>query len=399
MKKILIISPVLFYPPNEGNKARIFNFIKKLKLFNYEIHYFYTSPIFDNTELNEMGKYVKEIYKIKFNKTTIINFFPKVKKYLLKKINMFYHKFKGYYKIDSMYNFEIHKEIKKNMMNQDFDYVLVEYVFLSKALESFDKSVIKIIDTHDIFSDRGELFKKNGYHHSWFHTNKKNESIGLNRADIIISIQNKENIFFRKLTSKPVITIGHDIELQKFKPTTTVNAKKYLLFVGSSNQVNQNAISYFLMNSYPILKKKYNENICLMLIGSICNFVTEENKNIIKLGVIDSLNEYYDKADIVINPVQFGTGLKIKNIEALAYSKALITTPIGAEGIEQGINKSFLVAKTANDFTFLIVKLLENNNFRNEIEKSAHLFMKKYIKENNLNFENLFFNNKNMDNI
>ena len=57
------------------------------------------------------------------------------------------------------------------------------------------------------------------------------------------------------------------------------------------------------------------------------------------------------------------------------------------------------MAKTANDFTFLIVKLLENNNFRNEIEKSAHLFMKKYIKENNLNFENLFFNNKNMDNI
>ena len=51
------------------------------------------------------------------------------------------------------------------------------------------------------------------------------------------------------------------------------------------------------------------------------------------LGHVENLAEFYNSVDVVINPVEFGTGLKIKSVEGLAFGKPLITTPEGVVGL------------------------------------------------------------------
>jgi len=64
--------------------------------------------------------------------------------------------------------------------------------------------------------------------------------------------------------------------------------------------------------------------------------LNDSSEDIVKLGETAELDSAYDKADIVINPIRFDTGLEIKNIEALGYSNPLVTTSTGAEGMEIG---------------------------------------------------------------
>jgi glycosyltransferase involved in cell wall biosynthesis len=392
MKKILIISPVAFYPPDEGNKSRIFSMIKNLKKKAYNIHFLCTLENLEYRSIEKMTNYVDAFYSVCYDKTetTIFNYFSKVKKVLKLKYAYYYKKITGYHHIDSFFKFEIETKLREIKEKNSFDIVLVEYIFLSKALNYFDENTIKIIDTHDVFYKRCQLFKDRGIKQSWFCTNKKNETIALNRADKIIAIQNNEKKLFEELVNKQIVVIGHDINLpEKVMTIPEGNEIKYLLFIGSQNKINQSAISYYISKIYPKLKNKYEANFKLLLVGRICDYV-EDDVDIVKLGVVELLADCYQKADLIINPVQFGTGLKIKNIEALAYSKPLITTTVGAEGIEDGSNRAFLVCDTDDEFVDSIIAIFKNKNYQLQIQNEARSFIQKYMENNTANYENLF---------
>lgn len=55
--------------------------------------------------------------------------------------------------------------------------------------------------------------------------------------------------------------------------------------------------------------------------------------NVKFIGYVDSLAEFYASCDLIVAPLQSGGGVKIKVAEALCHGKAVLTTPIGAEGI------------------------------------------------------------------
>src|SRR5690606_22546933 len=126
-----------------------------------------------------------------------------------------YYRLKEYFRkhfiinhsIDEWFDSTIGVHLKKINKN-NYDVVIVEYVFFSKAFEYFDNNVLKVIDTHDVFTDRDKSFIENSQRPRWFYTNAKEEAKGLNRSDMIIAIHDKDKKYFDTITQKPVITIG-----------------------------------------------------------------------------------------------------------------------------------------------------------------------------------------------
>ena len=102
------------------------------------------------------------------------------------------------------------------------------------------------------------------------------------------------------------------------------------------------------------------------------------------MGFRENLEEIYREADIVINPVLFGGGLKIKNVEALCYSKPLVTTSAGADGLEEGINKAFLVCDSAESMIEDISIIIENPEKRTELANAAYEFSKRTFGEDKI---------------
>jgi glycosyltransferase involved in cell wall biosynthesis len=402
-KKILVISPVATHPQNSGNRSRIYSLTKKFKDSGCNIHFLYYN--IENYHSHIVAPPDIKAMKKEWNEFTHYNpykrsFIPEFYRYLgligrvLKKKTPWIYKYlkpffpnknfdRGIYTrtalIDDHYPEGVDQIIRKTCRGKRYDIVIVEYVFMSKALEIFPDDTLKIIDTHDIFTDRN---KKVGP--QWWTTTANEEAKGLNRADIVIAIQENEKICFENMFKvfhhRPkIITIGHSAQILT-RNIPKVPRKK-LLFIGTAISTNIAGINIFIKNILPELRAKIPD-IELIIAGNVCKNVPD-SEGCIKLGEIENLNEAYEKADLVIAPVFLGTGLKIKVIEAISHGKPVIATTHASEGLEKLTkikNSPLITANTHKEFTKKIIKTLTDGKYAKR-SKNAYIYAKKYNKE------------------
>ena len=394
-KKILVISDVPSHPQSAGNRTRIHAFLTALKNMGHEIHFLYENREISRTtpqkpDIKAMKKTWDKVYVISpLNKYTITYFIDKnlgkmgalLKKsskkiYTVLKRGERKFRIEKPQEIDEKYNPAINK-ILDRLSKQKFDAVISEYVYNSKALRYFPEA-LRVIDTHDSLTSKIAIDSNKEFPYFSVYS-KKEEAKTLNRADVIIAIQEEEAKFFKTLVdkNKKVITIGHLTELKKqIRP----NNRKNIFFIGFINHANDYGMKFFIKEVFPKIREKHL-NSKLIIVGDICK-ILPSGKNIIKLGKVKDIEKAYSLADIVICPLLFGTGLKIKNIEALAHGKPLITTDIGIKGIEKGKNKAFLIADTAKEFSEAIEKIFSDKKLYKNLSRNAHKFMKEYNQKN-----------------
>jgi glycosyltransferase involved in cell wall biosynthesis len=78
----------------------------------------------------------------------------------------------------------------------------------------------------------------------------------------------------------------------------------------------------------------------------------------------------------MIVPILSGSGIRIKILEAMANGIAIISTSIGAEGIEVEHDKNIWIADTKEAFAAGLLSLIEDESKRNRIGKNAAEFIK-----------------------
>ncbi len=88
------------------------------------------------------------------------------------------------------------------------------------------------------------------------------------------------------------------------------------------------------------------------------------------LGFVDSVADFYADCTLVVAPLLSGGGVKVKVAEAMAYGKAVVTTPVGAEGIP-GLNGESICVCTPEAMPGVISRLLADPALRSRIGVAA----------------------------
>lgn len=333
-KKILIISPTPTHPVNAGNRIRIFNMASFLISNGHEVHFLFSRQEKADEDMM-MDFWGDRFYAVDYRKPVrLLN-----ERIFCKLCELLNSHCRYYSKVDDHYNTLLDDAIQNIKKKFKFEIVLVEYIFQSRAFLNFDNTVLKVIDTHDVMTDRHKLFLHEGKKPVWYSTPRQQERKGIRRADVVIAIQEKEKAHFSSMTRKPVINVGHIVQINR---SISEEPRKKLLFVGSNNPSNLYGITDFIKGDFPAIREVFPA-MELLIAGNICEHLKQIPEGVTLLGEVDDLSKVYDMADIVINPLTIGTGLKIKMNEALGYSKVVLSTPNGAEGLEEGTGKSFLV--------------------------------------------------------
>jgi glycosyltransferase involved in cell wall biosynthesis len=339
----------------------------------HEVHFLYSDQYKINVEP------MKEYWGEKFYRVGYEKPIPNKKDILVKKLKKVFNKDHLYYSgVDDHYNLRLEAEIRRLKEIHRFDVVLVEYIFQSKAFLNFGDRTLKVLDTHDVMSDRHKLFLREGKKPLWYSTTRAQEGKGILRADVIIAIQENEKDHFRRLAPrKMIVNIGHIVHLMDSFHSAP---RKKMLFVGSDNPSNQYGISDFLEKIFPYLRLSF-PGLELVIAGNICGKIPDGLEGVVKLGEVDDVESAYELSDIVINPLTVGPGLKIKMIEAMGLSKAVISSDVGADGIV-GRGKSYLPAETSSDYTDQLKKLFEDNGFYTSVCTSARKQAEAYNRQN-----------------
>ena len=387
-KTILVISPTPSHPQDAGNRARIYTLLLNLKNRGHDVHFVHIKreTLADELAMQQCweGKFYSIAYQKPKPQNSQVNIFPAKLNTLNRIINKIQIKINSLnsnnrytYEIDDWYDDSVNAKLIEISQSIKPDVVMLEYVFFSKALECFDSKILKVIDTHDIFANRHEIYLKNNQTPKWFSTTTRQENLGLKRADVILAIQNQEADCFKKRVGKTrkIVTVNHIVTLSR-KQHRNSNVSQ-ILFLASKNPININGISFFIQEVLPKVQTEL-PNAKLILAGSICEVMDENPTHYTKIGKVEDLGEAYQEADVVINPVFFGTGLKIKNIEALGYSMPLVTTPVGAEGMEEGAGKAFRVAESSEQFANEIVEIVTKPELYKKLSNNAYEFARQW---------------------
>ena len=148
-----------------------------------------------------------------------------------------------------------------------------------------------------------------------------------------------------------------------------------VLFVGGfSHPPNADALKYFLDNMWDEIYAQIKAPF--YIVGSNATdeikALHNEAKGIIFKGFVseEELKELYDKVRLVVVPLRYGAGVKGKVIEALYYNDPVITTSVGAEGIDNSYNQ-MLVADEPGDFVEKCVNLYNDKEALKAMSKAA----------------------------
>lgn len=146
------------------------------------------------------------------------------------------------------------------------------------------------------------------------------------------------------------------------------NNEKILLFNGLlSYKPNLDALQLILNEINPILTATEEFHYKIIVCGKglpkeMNDLKDYAGKNIIYAGFVDDIEMYFKGADLFLNPVQSGGGIKTKMVESIGFGATVIATHTGALGISKASCDNKLVVVNDNDWNAFSKAVIENVN-------------------------------------
>ena len=94
-------------------------------------------------------------------------------------------------------------------------------------------------------------------------------------------------------------------------------------------------------------------------------------------GFVEDIDGFVNDHGILVSPIRIGSGIRVKILESMALGKPIITTAIGAAGIEYEKSKCLTIAESREDFIQAMTELSSNAHLREEIGRNAHSYIRK----------------------
>lgn len=287
---------------------------------------------------------------------------------------------------------EFHRRFHRLVGKKKPDIVIIEYLSLVYLVPppSDRKGILYWVDTHDVLSARCQQFQQLGMKH-WIELSASEEQQAVNRFDGIIAIQPNEATQFKEMVThdQPVVVAGHAFVREKNSVTlcavdppeiSQVTSKKFTFGVlASNNAVNVQGVRWLRDEVWPLFQQELAASaheVQLIVAGTVCSEIQrpELPRGFTCHGPVGPLQDFYDRVHVVLNPVQWGTGLKIKNVEALGFGKPLITTSHSIDGWKipsQNQVLPWIEANTVSEFSSAMTLLVNDDNLRQRMAADA----------------------------
>ena len=274
----------------------------------------------------------------------------------------------------------------------DYDYILARYIDSAYCLFKLPIRLKRrvVVDFDDIlsgclysslFPDTGKLYKKIARN-----VNKK----------ILIGYEKKCLNFGAALfcSKSDSMKIGGNVN-QSVVPNIYVNRafgsycfgngwerEKTLLFVGTlSYTPNVEGLRWFLKCIYPEFKKEHPDTKMFVVGFSPTDEVTnlcEMADGVDLCSNVPDLKEYYRRCRAVVVPLLRGGGTRIKILEAALANRPVLSTGVGAEGLDLIAGKHFLLFESSTEFLSRFRELLDDKKYQSLVRNAREFVVENY---------------------
>jgi glycosyltransferase involved in cell wall biosynthesis len=154
-----------------------------------------------------------------------------------------------------------------------------------------------------------------------------------------------------------------------------LTSEKTLLFIGSyRNQPNVEAAEFLIEKVWPRVRRGVPE-ARLIIAGSPPENIRGYRQDMPAVeftGFVDDLTALYQRSRVVCAPIFSGAGTRVKIIEAAAFGKPIVSTRLGAEGIEMRDGREISLRDDPNSFAEACLRLLTDPALCEQLGAAAH---------------------------
>jgi hypothetical protein len=236
---------------------------------------------------------------------------------------------------------------------RDADVYIVRGAETSFMLDALPEGSKTFLDTLDLVSERRQ--GEGSADRSLAFLTREQEIEIFSRFTHVICIQDDEaELASQWIGGDKVVTAKHPVEATTELPRGNRNR---IGLVASNWPPNAYGLRDFVINCWPNIRQA---GATLDVYGNVIKALNVSLPAVTFHGYVDDLNDCYASLGLAINPVQYGAGLKIKSIEAMARGLPLVTSREGASGIEHLDGEALLIVDTWDDFTAQIIALMKD---------------------------------------
>jgi len=275
--------------------------------------------------------------------------------------------------------------LRQLLSEQTFDIVHFEsmnMVGYLPILESLSPASSRMLDWHNIDSELMERHAESNpfgprklYAQLTARRTYSLETRMLASLDGHIVCSERERVTLRKRSPNArIAVINNGVDVTSFQTARAAAANESLIFVGQmSYQPNIEGALYFVRSVWPAVRKRF-PSLRLRIVGAnpapaVRALASEPNVEV--TGTVPDVRPYYADALAAIVPLLTGAGTRLKILEAMAANVPVISTPIGAEGLEVEDGKQILLASTPDEWLASLAELYGHAERTAELTRSA----------------------------
>jgi polysaccharide biosynthesis protein PslH len=399
--KILILCNKPPYPPRDGGAIGIFNLSKSMASLGHDVHVLAMNTSKHRVNPSELPQ-IQNYHITYVDINTDITALKALKNFLFSKLP---------YLAERFVSKDYLEALKKILSRDSFDFIQFEGPYLWYCIDTIrEMTPTKIsMKNHNIEYEiwlRAAQIEKNIlkklYLYNLAKRVEKFEMNLYNRFDYLYAVTGRDKeIFINKfdVKKKPILIVPTGIDAPKsdFVPNQDNSS---IFHLGALEWMpNQQGLIWFVNNVWPKILDRFPD-LKFHIAGRNAPhwLVRHFNKtNIIYHGEIPDAHAFICSSGIMIVPVLSGGGMRVKVVEGMALGKPIVSTSIGAEGLDVKDGEDILIADSADTFADKICELVSDselakklsvNAFKNSVEKYDNIAIARkvinFYKENGI---------------
>ena len=398
MANILILTPQLPYPPQQGTSLRNFHIIRGLA----ERHKITLLSFLENNQTDDPAAIepllaLCDVHTVPVpTRSTAQRLWQLVS---TRRPDMAHR----------LYSEQFAAELRRLLAANQFDTIQVEGIELARYMEivrAVSQASKIVFDDHNaeaelqrrnFLTDLGNPQRWLAAAYSWVQVGRlrRFERWAMETAHGITAVSNTDKLVLEKLLNRTrintdkhrsIVAIPNCIdvlELQDLvglgKPTRSLEHD--LVFMGKMDyRPNVDAVLWFVDEVWPEIVA-HKPDATFAIVGQKPHDRLERLRDVSGItltGWVDSVTPYLVGARVFIMPFRIGSGTRLKLIEAMAVGKAIVSTPIGAEGFPVENGRELLLAETAAEMATAVLHLLNHPHQRDRLGQNARQFAQQY---------------------
>ena len=181
-------------------------------------------------------------------------------------------------------------------------------------------------------------------------------------------------VFQQHCAEDVIEIIPNGVDVAHYQPDFSAEAPAHLIYIGSMDWYpNEDAVSFFADEVLPQIHAEVPD-VKFSIVGgnpSVRVQKLTEREGVIVTGRVPEIKPYFAEATVFVVPLRIGSGTRLKILEALAMGKAIVSTSVGAEGLDLKDGEEIFIADEPMVFAEAVTRLLKDPPLRRRIGENG----------------------------